>query len=44
MMDLDAKYENIINNTSLTIVNTSSIAKFFRKIKEILSATVEFKK
>lgn len=44
MMDLDAKYENIMNNTSLTIVNTSSIAKFFRKIKEILSATVEFKK
>ena len=44
MMDLDNKYENIMNNTSLTVVSTSRIARFFRRIKEILSATVELKK
>ena len=44
MMDLDNKYENIMNNTSLTVVSTSRIARFFRRIKEILSASVELKK
>lgn len=41
MMDLDKKYENIINNTSLVVVKTSTIGTFFRKIKSILSAKVE---
>lgn len=45
MMDLDAKYEKIMNNTSLVAVdNSSSIVKFFKKIKLFLSATVELKK
>ncbi len=44
MMDLDNKYESIMNNTSLTVVSTSRIARFFRRIKEILSASVELKK
>ena len=44
MMDLDNKYESIMNNTSLTVVDNSGIGKFFRKIKAILSATVELKR
>lgn len=44
MMDLDNKYENIMNNTNLVVVSHSKIAKFFRKIRSILSATVELKK
>lgn len=44
MMDLDNKYESIMNNTSLAVVSTSRIARFFRRIKEILSASVELKK
>lgn len=44
MMDLDNKYEKIINNTNLTVVNNSKIARFFRKIKAILSANVELSK
>ena len=44
MMDLDAKYEKIINNTDLTVVNNSKIAKFFRKVKAILTANVELSK
>ena len=44
MMDLDAKYEKIINNTNLTVVNNSKIAKFFRKVKAILTANVELSK
>ena len=44
MMDLDTKYENIMNNTSLAVVNNSGFAKFFRKVKAILSATVELKR
>ena len=44
MMDLDNKYESIMNSTSLVVVNNSKISKFFRKIKAILSATVELKK
>lgn len=43
-MDLDNKYEKIINNTNLTVVNNSKIARFFRKIKAILSANVELSK
>ena len=44
MMDLDVKYENIMNNTDLVVVNNSKIASFFRKIREILGASVELKK
>ena len=44
MMDLDNKYESIMNNTSVVVANNSMIAKFFRKIRTILSATVELKK
>ena len=44
MMDLDSKYEKIINNTSLTVVRNSKIAKFFRKVKAILTANVELSK
>ena len=44
MMDLDNKYESIVNNTSLTIISDSKITKFFRKLKSILSATVELNK
>ena len=44
MMDLDNKYESIMNNTSLTVVNTSKLGNFFRKIRSLLSATIVFKK
>lgn len=44
MMDLDAKYEKIINNTNLTVVSNSKIARFFRKVKAILTANVELSK
>ncbi len=44
MMDLDNKYESIMNNTDLAVVNNSGISRFFRKIRAILSATVELKK
>ena len=43
MMDLDNTYEKIMNNTEVTVVSNSKIAKFFRKIRAILSATVELK-
>ena len=41
---LDVYKRQIMNNTSLTVVSTSRIARFFRRIKEILSASVELKK
>ena len=41
MIDLDNKYENIINNTAIAVVNNSSISVFFRKIKTILNAKIE---
>lgn len=44
MMELDNKYESIMNNTSLAVVDGSKIGKFFRKIRSILSATVELRK
>ena len=44
MMDLDNKYENIINNTSLALVSQSKTAIFFRKLKAILTAKVELEK
>ena len=44
MMDLDEKYENIMNNTAVAVVNNSKISNFFRKLKAILSASVELKK
>lgn len=44
MMDLDEKYENIMNNTAIAVVGNSKIANFFRKLKAVLSAEVELKK
>ena len=44
MMDLDAKYESIMNNTSLSVVNNSIISRFFRKLHAYLNASIEFKK
>ena len=44
MMDLDEKYESIMNNTAVAVVNNSKISTFFRKLKALLSATVELKK
>lgn len=44
MMDLDEKYENIMNSTAIAIVNPSKISNFFRKLKAVLSASVELKK
>ena len=44
MMDLDNKYESIMNNTNLTVVNHSKIATFFRKIRSLLSAGTETNK
>ena len=44
MMNLDEKYESIMNNTSIAVVNNSKILTFFRKLKSILSASVELKK
>lgn len=44
MMDLDSKYEHIINNTSLTVISDSKISKFFKKIKAILTANIELSK
>lgn len=41
MIDLDNKYESIINSTSLVVVNPSKVSRFFRKVKSILSAKVE---
>lgn len=41
MMDLDNKYESIMNNTQVAVVNNSSIAIFFRKMKALLSAKIE---
>ena len=44
MMDLDNKYESIMNNTNLVVVNNSKIATFFRKVRAILGASVELKR
>ncbi len=44
MMDLDNKYEKIMNSTDLAVVNNSAFARFFRKVRAILSATVELKR
>lgn len=41
MMDLDNKYEHIMNNTAIAVVNNSAISIFLKKIKAILSAKVE---
>ena len=41
MMDLDNKYESIINNTSVAVVSNSAIANLFRKIKAIFTSKVE---
>ena len=44
MMDLDNKYESIMNNTNLVVVCNSKIAAFFRKVRAILGASVELKR
>lgn len=44
MMDLDNKYEIIMNNTNLVVVSNSKIAAFFRKVRAILGASVELKR
>ena len=36
MMDLDNKYEKIINNTNLTVVNNSKIARFITPLLDFL--------
>lgn len=41
MMDLDDKYESIINNTNLAVLKNSTIAVFFRKVKALLNAKIE---
>lgn len=41
MMDLDSKYESILNNTSLVTVKDSGFARFFRKLRSILGARIE---
>lgn len=41
MMDLDNKYESIMNSTAIAVVNNSTFAVFFRKIKAILTAKIE---
>lgn len=44
MMDLDSKYESIMNNTSLVISNPSKVSTFFKKLRAILSAGTETNK
>lgn len=41
MVDLDAKYESIINNTSIAVIKSSAISTFFKKIKAILTSEIE---
>ena len=43
MIDLDDKYESIINNTSIAVVNTGKIANLIKRLKDILIARVELK-
>ena len=42
MIELDNKYESIMNNTRLIVANNSKIFKFFRKIKSLLSGTSDY--
>ena len=45
MIELDAKYDSIMNNTSLTVVKTpSKIFTFFKKLRTLLSASTETNK
>ena len=41
MMDLDTKYDAIINNTKVAVVNESWFSSFFRKIRSIFSPKPE---
>jgi len=41
MMDLDVKYESIINSTNLVPIKSSKLSSLFRKIKSLLGANVE---
>lgn len=41
MMNLDERYEKILNNTAVAVVNDSPIATFFRKIKTIVSTKIQ---
>lgn len=44
MMDLDNKYEAIMNNTDIAVVSNSKISQFFRKVRALLSARIEIQK
>lgn len=44
MIELDNKYETIMNSTAVAVVDNSKIGKFFRKIKTILTANVQLQK
>jgi len=44
MMDLDDKYEKIINNTSVAVINNSKFSIFFRKLKALLNSKIELEK
>ena len=41
MMDLDAKYESIMNNTSLVVSRQTGVAKFFRKLRALFGMNTE---
>lgn len=41
MIDLDTKYESIMNNTAVAVISNSTLATFFRKVKAILTAKIE---
>lgn len=44
MIELDAKYESIMNNTAIAVVKQSKISSFFGKIRALLSAGTETNK
>lgn len=41
MMDLDNKYEKILNSTDIAVISNSKLARFFRKVKALLNSKVE---
>lgn len=41
MMDLDNKYEKILNSTDVAVISNSKLAKFFRKVKALLGSKIE---
>ncbi len=42
MIELDNKYESIMNNTSLVVANNSKVFKFLRKIKSLLFGASDY--